>query len=945
MLLTKGYCIGRDDSTFRVSLSPLYINADQVLQDLNYQVDTSFKADIQIRSYLIEGSDSTLLYDLEFQDQLFKKGIHQLPLNFDQNDKLDHADYSFLEVIERFQLTPPGSYYTVLQVKRPHDGGIFSYSYLLDVDSNLSFASPFRKELDNELINHIHKEGSLSTPANEQVKQAQIGQLERHVAITIAKRKGVQVDHIVKDNLHYSAFYYKQWFLGYYELAPKKPLLEKLIKQRKLFDCNPVAFVKTDIENFSGINAQTKNLQLGSGKNEITGNIDLTTNLSNDQEPGSAQDNNYQDVYANLSTEIFKIPVTIEGYYTTQDINRKAKAGYIRVSYDAERSKEELNKTLSGYKSQYNATRSKATGINGIYQSVINRLVAELRQNSQSLTQEYGISNDLLQAYNGDVDQVVANMDAGTLTDKATSGDSSQLADKKNKLIKNKQKIQEQYQKGLELQRKINKYQKQLDQYQDHQYFDSALAYDRIDKLSKDPNTSYKQLAKAATHLLPPGKASNFINGLTKLEVGILNAYESDYTLSGQTLKGGSVGYDIGFATVGAALGKTEYISRTGNVDQYSSTLLRVDLKPSDKRTIGLVYYIYSPTKQMVQDNRFFKDETGVPSFQSPTHILSVPYSVKATKDLMVEGEAAFSYKAYDRKTTINYDNTALQTNVTYMIPKTGIGLNASWEHLGKRFENNSLPFPKAATEHFQVGSKASLFKSFLIAGVQFNYLQQENFASKGQNIKWGFDLRTNSKQYPNVYVSFKPFSTFRKFDDTLTIQQRPLVGAVWIARTSYRIKSLQGVHRLMLTYNSNNSTMDTISYQNTVLQAAYIYTDRTLMGNLNVGWSKQPYYVDQQQVTMTGYFGAVAVSRNISDKINAGVGQDISFNEKGLQRIATTINGSYRPQKLPIGIRLMLRYAHIKQNVLFSGNKDIWTGQLGCNWLIRPKHKRNLYQ
>ena len=415
--------------------------------------------------------------------------------------------------------------------------------------------------------------------------------------------------------------------------------------------------------------------------------------------------------------------------------------------------------------------------------------------------------------------------------------------------------------------------------------------------------------------------------------------------MSGQTLKGGSIGYDIGFATIGAAIGKTEYISRTGEVDRYSSTMLRVDLVPTDKRKVGLVYYTYSPTKQMIKDNQFFQDETGVLSFQSPTHIVSVPYLIKATKNLMVEGEWAFSYRSSDRKTTINYDNTALQANVIYTIPKTGVGLNASWEHLGKQFENNSLPFPKAATEHFQVGTKAVLFKSFLNVGVQFNYLQQENFSSKGQNIKWGFDMRTNSKQYPNVYLSFKPFSTFRKFDDTLTIQQRPLVGAVWIARTSYRIKSLQGVHRLMLTYNSNNSTMDTISYQNTVLQAAYIYTDRTLMGNLNVGWSKQPYYVNEQQVTMAGYFGSIALSRNFSDKINAGVGQDISFNEKGLQRVATTITGSYRPQKLPIGIRLMLRYAHIKQNVLFNGNKDIWTGQLGCNWVISPKQERNLYQ
>ena len=491
MLLTKGYCIGRDDSTFRVSLSPLYINSNQIQLDLNYQTDSGFKANIQIRRYLVGINDSVLLYDLEFHNQVFKKGIHQLTLNFDRNDKLNQADYSFLEVVKQFELIPPGTYHTVLVIKQSNDSGNIKYDFLLDVDSALSLVSPFRTELDNELIGHIRKDGVLADPVNNQVGQLQVELLERHLSVTVAKRKGVQVVHAVKDGQQYATFYFGKWFLGYYELAPKKPLLEKLTKQRKLFHSNPIAFVKTDLDNFSGINAQTKNLQLNQGKSEITGNIDLTTNLSNDQDPGSAQDNNYQDIYANLSTEVFKIPVTIEGYYTTQDINRKAKAGYLRISYDIEKSKEELNKTISGYKSQYNATKSKAMGMNGIYQAVINRLVAELQQNSQSLAQEYGISNDLLQACNGDVDQVVAHMDAGTLTDKAISDDSSRLADTKAKLIKDKQKVQEQYQRGLELQRKIDKYQKQLDQYQDQQYFDSALAYDRINKLSLDPNTSY----------------------------------------------------------------------------------------------------------------------------------------------------------------------------------------------------------------------------------------------------------------------------------------------------------------------------------------------------------------------------------------------------------------------------------------------------------------------
>src|SRR5690606_24209306 len=128
--------------------------------------------------------------------------------------------------------------------------GNIKYDFLLDVDSALSLVSPFRTELDNELIDHIRKDGVLADPVNNQVGQLQVELLERHLSVTVAKRKGVQVVHTIKDGQQYATFYFGKWFLGYYELAPKKPLLEKLTKQRKLFHSNPIAFVKTDLDNF-----------------------------------------------------------------------------------------------------------------------------------------------------------------------------------------------------------------------------------------------------------------------------------------------------------------------------------------------------------------------------------------------------------------------------------------------------------------------------------------------------------------------------------------------------------------------------------------------------------------------------------------------------------------------------------------------------------------------
>src|SRR5690606_26059986 len=120
----------------------------------------------------------------------------------------------------------------------------------------------------------------------------------------------------------------------------------------------------------------------------------------------------------------------------------------------------------------------------------------------------------------------------------------------------------------------LDKYTTLLQQYRDKLTLDSGLVYGKLEKLGNAEDVSYKDMTKAASGLLPESRGKKFIYGLTHLDIGIINQYESEYTASGQTLKGGSVGYDFGFMKAGLTIGKTEYISRDGTVDQYSSTAL-----------------------------------------------------------------------------------------------------------------------------------------------------------------------------------------------------------------------------------------------------------------------------------------------------------------------------------------------------------------------------------
>ena len=75
----------------------------------------------------------------------------------------------------------------------------------------------------------------------------------------------------------------------------------------------------------------------------------------------------------------------------------------------------------------------------------------------------------------------------------------------------------------------------------------------------------------------------------------------------------------------------------------------------------------------------------------------------------------------------------------------------AEWEHIGRLFENNSIPYIRAATERYTVAGKSDFFKKFLTVGIQYNFMKQSTFASTGKSRKWGFDVKTNSRRYPTI--------------------------------------------------------------------------------------------------------------------------------------------------------------------------------------------------
>lgn len=928
-----------------ISPDPPRVENKQLLQALNYRIAATETVRIHLACFGVHTTDTTRLYDYWFDDARLNSGIHSLDLNLNKPSRINYQDNTFISILKDFDLAPPGNYLTRVSVITPDSSFVFEKDYYLSVDSTLAYNSGLRNKVNHIIAGKKTMPTQKSKTNEAPPTDAEVQHVSNKVGRRLARSYGVNTEVATIDGATYACLYRSGWFLGRYEIKGSKALKQSIAREEGALQGNASGLVSNNLEGFTSVGSQVRKLYRKDKQDkdeDLSGDIDLSTYFSNGREPGSMEDRNYEELHGALRTKIVGLPVEIEGYYTTQDIGRKVKASYLRLHYDVDEQKGELSGMIRSYKSKYAETAAKGKGMESIGNSYLNSMAAEKNKLLYGLGKEYGIDENSLMNSGGDISKLLPDT-AGVLksvTDKARTKAASDttLSDKTNKLEEDRKKLKKKYDRLVELNRQIGKYRALLEQFRNQNYLDSALNYTKVSKLPNDEDLSYKQLAKAGEGLLPKGKASRLVSGITHLDAGIINKYESDYTVSGQTIKGGSLGYDFNFVQLGLTAGKTEYISRDGNIDRYSSYLLRADFKPVRKQKVAFIYYNYSPSKQMLRDDNFFKDkDISYPSFKNPIHIFSLTYDGTVTQYVSIHSEGATSYRPTDNKDLVAADHGALKTSLECMIPRTPASVSGEWEHVGRNFQNSVLPYTKAATERYTLSGRSDFFRSFLSVGIQYNYLKQASFSTTGYSTKWGFDLQTHSRRWPSVSVSYKPFATFRTYTDTLNIPQRPLTGAVWIAKGSYQLKGKDMSHRFMLIYNQNSSTADTEQYSSKMFQLSYILTNKLGVFNANAGWMQLPLYQTGGYASANSYFFSINGGGNIQKTLRGTIGEEIGIVRFGLQRTATTIGLDYLLQKLSLTLRMQMRYTNFKQDE-FSANKNLMAGQLGINWRFKTK-------
>lgn len=889
----------------------------EITQTLYSSLSQDTIADIDLRCYQLMDDDSILCYHIISTNRLIKQGVSTTEFDLDEDALETSKNSTFYEIIRKFEIVPPGQYLTILKVSYNDSVIISNDVFYRQIDSTLNRKSDLRSELNSEFLDKKNGSKKIKLTAKSDIIPLNEEELQRtntRLSRKLKSKFNVNTLPETINNKTYSSLYYKNWFLGRYEVIRGEQMVTKVKNDQKL---NSDPFYKIDNEflSFDNISSGIKDVfQKKEKKNNNQGIIDVTSNWGNGQEPGSEQDNTYQELYGQFNTSLLKIPVIVEGFYTTQDNNRTAKASYIRLRYDADKVKSDMAEEINVFKSKYRESKAKASNFdytNDLYLGIIKN---EENKLYKELSEDYGISKTELTDCNGNIN---ALPERGV---KYTGDDLEEIKVK--------------YDKIREIQTESIRYNDRAKQYKDGLYFDSALVLNKLDNIKED-NISQKALAKSAEHILPDGKTKRFLSSLTSLNIGILNEHESKYTLAGQTLKGGKVGYDFNIVKVSTAIGKTEYISRDGYVDRYNSSMFKFDFKPVFSQKTGVIYYINSPTRQVFESEDFKKD-VSVPTLKDPTHIVSLYYDGAIAKNLQIYSEGAVSFKKSDKSKLVNKDNTAITTTVSYDVPRTNVSVSGEWEHVGRLFENNSLPYIRAATERYTAAAKSFLFKSFLTIGIQYHLLKQSNFSTTSYNKKWGFDIKTISKRYPNVYLSYKPFSTFRSHTDTLGVQQRPMLGEVWIARTSYRIRRKHHSHNLTLVYNSNSSVQDTISYYSNTTQFGYTLSTKKDVFHSNIGWASLP---SEGERNLRTYFLQIGASRRLNDQLCLNLGEEMAFAEFGMQRNSTTAGCSYSFKKLPVTSRIDVRYGKYKTDE-FASKTTLWAIQLGSSIYFKNKNK-----
>lgn len=906
-----------------------------IISDSNETVNLNFQCEHSINN---ENENQRIAIINKSSVEL-TKGMNKIQLKLSDRENSNN-DVSYFQIIKKFQSIPVGEYHINISIFGNAD--TCNYKSLRIKESELSPQSSFSKNIDNDV-----KRANRKIKIVDVTRPEFISNLEKEL-----QKKGITFQCKIENKIQFIYLYSDNYFLGKYRVPKVNIGVNTKELKEQVFD-KKETIIQNGLENYESIFSQFKKDKRDESQ-EAVGHFGISANIGNQQAAFSNQDKNYYEVDGNVELPIFDIPISITGFYTTQDIRRMVKSSYIHFHYDAAKAKEKIMKLIGNYKGEYEVVESKGKGLEASYRTFIHSLEGQkdalfYQLISQTGLKDYTAIVDSKSIKHGDysIDTTKLLQLLMSKSDSLQSNNPDQLniQSSKDSVQQVYRAIMKKYAEFKALQQKYEKYSTLLNQYKNTTYFDSLLAYDNVKDLKNYEDMSYKDLVKTATNLLPEGKVKKITTGITSMNLGMFSKYNSKYTLGGQQVKGIDIGYDIGFAEASITTGKTEFIGRNGDIDRYTFYTGSLKCKPVLKQQFDIIYYGYSPSRRMFNENKeFFKNlNMSMPTFQNPGHIFSIKQEGTFIKQIHTESEVAYSVKRSNNDETIQTNvnnNLAYSISLDGDIPKTTVSIATAYEHVGREFENNTLPFTAKGTDRIRIGAKSSFFKNILHLGIEYNYLLQHNITSTFRNARWGFDFKTKSKRYPTISISYKPFSTYRSYTDTMLIPQRPLFGNVWTCKANYQYKKDNQIYKILLLYNKSNSSLDTTQISNELFQLSFFYLNKSSMTNLSISKinfnSTTPTSIPSWHY-QNSYMISMGENYTWKKNIQTNAGLDLGVSKYGISSMGGNVGITYRAPKSSMIYRLNTRYMHFKLQETTNW-QNVFRGTLDIIWQFRYK-------
>ncbi len=939
-----------DDSTLMLTLSQPYFKDREVYQDLFISFpglavqQTANLESVTIQCYAMMGSaDSLLVYRLRFGDLSSKRSdVFYSDLKLLPKNKNDLFLASYRQTLRKNHRLPVGRYKTILTLQEMGKPKV-TRTIVHQVDSNLYMASPVFRMLDTyggaEPKVHRWTSGRLPSSLNRKLQA-----------------KGYSIQYRVSGKLRYADIYCGDHFLGYYALASSKASTEKTSRWSTTSK-NSIALpgdITAVLKDNQTVFTQVRNRSRTMEDKEVVGRIYMNLGAANDLEINSGQQNNHFDFGGHIEVPLLNIPIVLDGYYTSQDLHRTARASYINVHYDARKAKRELLGLIRHYQQTHSEVTSRAQGVQSLYATALERLQMDRSESIQQLVAagkflEPADAKRFQKDTTGLFESMVASQ-VGDVRDSLLPRSSGLLQTAKD----NEAAIQARYtsvvgayQRLEALDQKIAHFKSLAEQYRTNRYFDSIMGQAKLQALNQGSleEKTYKELTKDAASLLPHGHSRKFASGVTEFDAGIFTPWVSQYTLGGQTMRGVNFAYDLGPAEAGFTYGRIEYIGRDGSLDPYQGYCARLRFKPATGQQTQLIYYGYRPDRVLLTDGDFFQDiEAHMPSFLTPVHILSLAHQGEASKYVRVDLEAASSFRGgqwMGHPEESFSSRSSWRMDLESSIPGTLIDIAGGYEHVGSNFANHTLPMNLVGIDRYRLEGKGHFFKRFLRLGIEYNYITRQNLlVHRSGQSKWGFELGTSWRRYPNLSLAYKPFSTFRSYVDTSAIAGRMIYGSVWQGKLSYQVKRPHGNFRFSALYHENRSIMDSNFTGSTMIQGNILYTAGKMTSMLNLGKSKMDAEVLSAHHEQT-WFSNFSGGYQLSDQWMVQGGGDLGLHAAGFSRYGFQFGGRYQFAKVPLTVHGGIRYHRFRPSALPLW-RTVYGASLAVDWSFRFKVKES---